>query len=37
METDGSVFVFVTVVQAGEVVDEEVDKGGSRSFGFLNA
>ena len=37
VETDDGVLVFVTVVQAGEVVDEEVDEGGGGAFGSLDA
>ena len=37
VETDDGALVFVTVVQAGEVVDEEVDEGGGGAFGLLNA
>ena len=37
VETDNGALVFVTVVQAGEVVDEEVDEGGGGAFGSLDA
>ena len=37
VETDDGVLVFVTVVQAGKVVDEEVDEGGGGAFGLRNA
>ena len=37
VETDDGALVFVTVVQAGEVVDEEVDEGGGGAFGSLDA
>ena len=37
VETDDGVLVFVTVVQAGKAVDEEVDEGGGGAFGSLDA
>ena len=37
VEADDGALVFVAVVQAGEVVDEEVDEGGGGAFGSFNA
>ena len=37
VQADGGGFVGVAVVEAGEVVDEEVDEGGGGSFGFFDA
>lgn len=37
VQADGGAFVGVAVVEAGEVVDEEVDEGGGGAFGLLNA
>ena len=37
MEADGGVLEVVTIVHAGEVVDDEIDESGSRSFGLLDA
>lgn len=37
VETDDGALVFVTVVQAGEIVDEEIDEGGGGAFGSLDA
>lgn len=37
VQADGVAFVGVAVVEAGEVVDEEVDEGGGGSFAFFNA
>ena len=37
VETDRGAFELVTIVEAGEVVDDEIDESGSGSFGLLNA